>query len=294
MKILISFCLLAFSYVIFSQIKDMGATKNPIISNLAPSNRIQTVKRDLSKEIARTHPTGEIDKEYAFFKYLFVEEEKKDRKKRRQLDLKKVLQKDITYIPWEITTTRSVPLKNINQPNNEPLSKKITINLSASAYKRYEILSSIEFLWPNDLRERQNIFHILSKCFDVMSGVITSDNKIYLMDAAPGDNHLITSFQSRHVRVKNYNKLRSEKTRIENIKKYHGLSEGILVRIFPKKLDDFIFQHVFNSSNFPIGLKKEKWQYRLIGKSNIYLVNISSNGPIDRFQLPDVRRECSP
>ena len=176
---------------------------------------------------------------------------------------------------------------------DEVLSVKTKRKKLTGNHSKHKTLSSIEFLWPSDLRERQIIFEILFRCFDVINGVMTSDNKIYLMGAPPGKNHLITRSQSRHVRVKNYNQLRSERVRVENIKTLHGLSEGIMVRIFPKKLDDFIFQNVFKNTNSSADLKKEIWQYRLIGKSSIYLVSVSSNGSIDRFQLPGEGSICS-
>lgn len=273
--------------------KDIAEPMNPNRSELADPNNKKVIKTDSPKGVFKENSIVGKREKLEIFKYIFIVKENHVEKNRPKKDLRRSLNKKNHSIPWTISTLKGFLSGNEERVVNQVPFGTINEKISTGNLSRDQNLSSIEFLWPVDLGERKIIIDLLVNCLGVINGIMTSQNKIYLMGTASGKYHQITPLQSRHIRVKDYNPLRSEKLMIEKIKSLHRLSSGRLVHIFPKKLDDFIFQNIFSRPNSLAGLKKEIWQYHLIGKSSIFLVSISSNGAVDKFQLPYENRECS-
>ena len=135
---------------------------------------------------------------------------------------------------------------------------------------------SFSFKWPLDLRGHDEIYLNLTNCLGVKGIILDKNQDIFTLNKIYKNG--IPSFFSSILRKPSNIYSNLEKNYIKDIKiKYDLIDDSNYFRMFPKKLDYFIFGKVLKiSENLNIQIKNFSGTYKVVN-SNIYINNLMIN-----------------
>ena len=186
--------------------------------------------------------------------------------------------------PFE--TNKKVKSKLYSREETHPLSNDRKTTRDEALRKGRPILKilehgsepSINFIWPNNSKDRNFLFKILRKCYGMRTAVIDDRKTIYSSTQIPGSKYKVNLDKtSGFIRLVDGKLSESEMKITNKIKKSHRISYGSTIRLFPRNFDSLLLGKIsFLSKGLGTDLRTITGHYKLKG-TRVIIENLAIN-----------------